>query len=409
MLLPFEFTLPDIEQEINMKINRFEKKDGTPVYRTNVYLGVDVLTGKQVRTTATGRTRKMCEMKAKQAIDTFINNGRTTARKKVNFKTFSALTDSWFKSYKLTVKAHSIRVMNNFLKVYILPSLGQYQPDKISPILVQEIVNEWANNANTSKIINGKREKGKCKDYKLLLNIISRIFDYAIRLGELDENPANQVLAPKLRNITTRQIKHFDNKELKQFLVYLDTLEPSVDNQLHSTLYRFLLASGLRIGEALSLNWLDLDFNQQSVRISKTLLYNGKIQENPKTKESYRIIGLDKSTLKVLVKWKKIQENKKVSVSEELVFSYNNEVKKYPSFINQLKKHFKAANLPDIGFHGFRHTHTSLLINNGVNPKELQKRLGHANYSTTMNIYAHISQNKDAEIAEKYERILRGL
>lgn len=409
MLLLFEFTLPDIEQEINIKINRFEKKDGTPVYRTNVYLGVDVLTGKQVRTTATGRTRKMCEMKAKQAMDAFIKNGRTTARKNVNFKTFSDLTDSWFNHYKLTVKAHSIRVMDNFLKVYILPSLGQYQPDKISSILVQEIINEWASNANTSKIINGKREKGKCKDYKLLLNIISRIFDYAIRLGELDMNPAKRVIAPKLKIRSVKRIKYFDNYELKCFLLYLDNLEPSIDNQLHSTLYHFLLATGLRIGEALALNWSDLDFAQQSVKVSKTLLSNGKIQESPKTKESHRIIRFDKSTLKVLLKWKKAQENKKVSVSEKLVFSYNNGMKKYPSFINQLKKHFKAANLPDIGFHGFRHTHTSLLINNGVSPKELQKRLGHANYFTTMDIYAHLYQNKDTEIVEKYERILRVL
>lgn len=392
-----------------MKINRFEKKDGTPVYRTNVYLGVDILTGKQVRTTATGRTRKICEMKAKQAIDTFINNGRTTARKKVNFKTFSDLTDSWFKNYKLSVKPHTIVTMNNFLKVYIIPYLGQYRPDKISSILIQEIVNKWANNANTSKIINGKREKGKCKDYKLLLNIISRIFDYAIRLGELDMNPAKRVIAPKLKMRSGKRIKYFDNRELKRFLLYLDTLEPSIDNQLHSTLYHFLLATGLRIGEALSLNWSDFDFDQQSVRISKTLLYSGKIQESPKTKESNRTILIDKTTLKILLKWKKVQKNKTVSVSEKLVFSYNNEVKKYPSFINQLKEHFKAANLHDIGFHGFRHTHTSFLINNDVNPKELQKRLGHANYSTTMDIYAHLYQNKDAEIVEKYERILRVL
>ncbi len=335
ILLLFEFTLPGIEQEINIKINRFEKKDGTPVYRTNIYLGVDVLTRKQVRTTATGRTRKICEMKAKQAIDTFINNGRTTVRKKGNFKTFSDLTDSWFKSYKLTVKAHSIRVMDNFLKVYILPCLGQYQPDKISSILVQEIVNEWASNANTSKIINGKREKGKCKDYKLLLNIINRIFDYAIRLGELDVKPTKQVIAPKLKVRTVKAIKYFDNRELKRFLLYLDTLEPSIDNQLHSTLYLFLLATGLRIGEALALNWSDFDFDQQSVRVSKTLLYNGKVQESTKTKESHRITRLDNSTFKVLLKWKKAQENKKVSVSEELVFSYNNGMKKYPSFINQ--------------------------------------------------------------------------
>ena len=162
--------------------------------------------------------------------------------------------------------------MNNFLKVYILPRIGQYQPDKISSILVQEIVNEWANNANTSKIINGKREKGKCKDYKLLLNIIKRIFDYAIRLGELEVNPTKRVSAPKLKVKTVKEIKHLDNRELKRFLLYLDTLEPSIDNQLPSTLYHFLLATGLRIGEALALNWSDFDFDQQSVTVSKTLL-----------------------------------------------------------------------------------------------------------------------------------------
>ena len=401
--------MPEIEQEINIKINLFEKKDGTPVYRTNVYLGVDILTGKQVRTTATGRTRKMCEMKAKQAIDTFINNGRTTARKKVNFKTFSALTDSWFKSYKLTVKAHSIRVMNNFLKVYILPSLGQCQPDKISSLLVQEIVNEWASNANTSKIINGKREKGKYKDYKLLLNIISRIFDYPIRLGELDMNPAKRVIAPKLKIKSVKRIKYFDNNELKCFLLYLDNLEPSIDNQLQSTLYHFLLATGLRIGEALAINWSDFDFDQQSVRVSKTLLYNGEIQESPKTKESQRIIFGDSQTTQLLKKLKNQQINGQVSLIDSLIFSHK---KKY-LLINMnyqfSKKHLKNADAPDIGFHGFRHTHTSLLMNHDINPKEIQTRLGHKEYSTTMNTYGHLSFKKDIDTAKKFENILKSL
>ncbi|KST94423.1 Integrase [Lactococcus lactis subsp. lactis] len=401
--------MPDIEQEINIKINRFEKKDGTPVYRTNVYLGVDVLTGKQVRTTATGRTRKICEMKAKQAIDTFINNGRTTARKKVNFKTFSDLTDSWFNHYKLTVKAHSIRVMDNFLKVYILPSLGQYQPDKISSILVQEIVNKWANNANTSKIINGKREKGKCKDYKLLLNIISRIFDYAIRLGELDENPAKRVIAPKLKIRSVKRIKYFDNNELKQFLVYLDTLEATVDNQLQSTLYHFLLATGLRIGEALALNWSDFDFDQQSVRVSKTLLQTGKVQESPKTRETQRIIFLDSQTTQLLKKLNNQQINGQVSLSDTLIFSHKKKISTYKYELSILKKHLKNADAPDIGFHGFRHTHASLLMNHDINPKEIQTRLGHKDYSTTMNTYGHLSFQKDRDTAKKFENILKSL
>lgn len=86
-------------------------------------MGVDSLTGKQVRTTATGKTRKMCEMKENQAINKFIKNGSTVARKKVIFDDFNSLALSWFESYKLTVKINTIRVANNFLQVYILPAL----------------------------------------------------------------------------------------------------------------------------------------------------------------------------------------------------------------------------------------------------------------------------------------------
>ena len=68
-----------------MNIKQITKKDGTIVYRANIYLGVDSLTGKQVRTTATAKTRKQCEIKANQAINKFNKNGCTVAREKVVF------------------------------------------------------------------------------------------------------------------------------------------------------------------------------------------------------------------------------------------------------------------------------------------------------------------------------------
>ena len=61
-----------------MNIKKITKKDGTIKYRTNVYLGIDSLTGKKVQTTATATTRKMCEIKANQAISNFIKNGSFT-------------------------------------------------------------------------------------------------------------------------------------------------------------------------------------------------------------------------------------------------------------------------------------------------------------------------------------------
>lgn len=396
-----------------MKINKIEKKDGTFVYRTNVYLGVDNLTGKQVRTTATGKTRKMCEMKAKQAINRFIKNGSTIAREKIEFDDFKALALSWFDSYKLTVKLNTVRVAKNFLQVYILPTLGSYKIDKITTILLQSIVNQWAKNANTAEIKNGKREKGKCKDYKLILNIVKRILDYAIQLGAIIYNPASQVLPPRLKDRTPTKIKYFDTFELKKFLTYLDTLECTDKNIFYRTLYHFLLATGLRIGEALALSWSDIDFASQMVFVNKTTIqsssFQTRIQNSAKTKGSNRTVSLDSSTLNILKNWKKTQDSNLISITDKLVFSNNGKLKTYRSCVMNLKKHFKAAGVTDIGFHGFRHTHASLLMNNDVNPKEIQVRLGHSDYSITMNLYSHLAKEKKKETATKFENILKAL
>lgn len=396
-----------------MKINKIEKKDGTTVYRTNVYLGVDTLTGKQVRTTATGKTRKMCEMKANQAINNFIKNGRTVAREKIVFEDFKSLAQSWFNSYQLSVKINTVRVTENFLRVYILPSIGNYKLDKITPMLLQSIVNNWAMNANTSPIINGKRDKGKCKDYKLILNIIKRILDYALQLGAINYNPASQVFPPKLKDRSPAKIKYFDSQELKQFLVYLESLEESKENILNITLYRFLLATGLRIGEALALNWSDINFHKLIVNVNKTIVRSERlktvVQIGAKTKESNRVISLDQETINLLVSWKNIQENKIISLDDNLIFSDNNKPRTYPRSAVILKKHFKAAGVKNIGFHGFRHTHASLLMNNDVNPKEIQMRLGHSDYSLTMNLYSHLAKEKKRETAEKFANILKAL
>lgn len=396
-----------------MKINKIEKKDGTFVYRTNVYLGVDSLTGKQVRTTATAKTRKMCEMKASQAINNFIKNGSTIAREKVNFENFEDLALDWFESYKLTVKENSVCIAKNYLKVYILPELGSYKVDKITSILLQSIINKWAKNANTSKIVNGKRERGKCKDYKLLLNIIKRIIDYGIQLGAVSSNPAIQVFPPKLKNRTGKKIKYFDNEELKRFLAYLDTLEPSPSNNRRTTLYRFLLATGLRIGEALALSWSDINFNEMTVSVNKTIVQslkgNNKVQNSTKTSESERVVTLDSSTISLLKDWKKYQNNNTITLLDSLVFSYQGHSCTYAVEVRHLVKHFNRAGVTNIGFHGFRHTHASLLMNNDVNPKEIQKRLGHADYSITMNTYSHLAKSKEKETAEKFSSILKAL
>ena len=307
-----------------MNIKEVKKKDGTTVYKVNVYLGVDSLTGKQVRTTVTAKNRKTCENKAHQAMNKFIKNGSTVAREKVSFDNFNALATSWFDSYKLTVKANTIRINSNFLKNYILPALGNYKVEKITTVLLQNIVNDWARNANTAEIVNGNREKGKSKDYKLLLNIIKRILDYGMQLGVISDNPAIKVFSPKLKTRTVKKIKYFNNDELKRFLAYLDSLQSTTTNKKSATLYKLLLATGLRICEALALSWSDIDFVNNTVSVSKTLIqYSNEIQDSAKTKESNRLVSVDSETISMLKEWRKHQNYGAISLHDSLVFSYH--------------------------------------------------------------------------------------
>lgn len=393
-----------------MNIKEIIKKDGTKMYRASIYLGVDTITGKQVRTTATAKTHKQCEIKANQAINKFIKNGSTVAREKVEFKNFEELSEHWFDSYKLTVKENSVKLARSVLKNYILPFLGPYKIEKITPVLLQSQVNKWAKNANTATITNGKREKGKCKDFKLLLNFIKRILDYAMQLGAIENNPAIQVRTPKLKARTSQKIKYFDDDELKKFLKYLDTLDNTAENQRQVTLYKLLLSTGLRIGEAFALSWSDIDFKEGSVKVHKTVVQQSRnIQDSPKTKDSNRTVFLDNETMMMLKVWRTKQNKGTILLSDCLIFPYKGKVSIYENERHSLVQHFKSAGVPNIGFHGFRHTHASLLMNNDVNPKEIQHRLGHADYGITMNTYSHLAKHKEKDTAEKFGNILKAL
>lgn len=91
------------------------------------------------------------------------------------------------------------------------------------------------------------------------------------------------------------------------------------------------------------------------------------------------------------------------------MFSYKGSLLNYDTSRNLLRNHFEMAGVPNIGFHGFRHTHASLLMNNDVNPKEIQHRLGHADYAITMNTYSHLAKHKEKDTAEKFGNILKAL
>ena len=107
---------------------------------------------------------------------------------------------------------------------------------------------------------------------------------------------------------------------------------------------------------------------------------------------------------------RQIKEAWKIGKSESIVFS--DFIHEYPNnrtLQTRLRTHFKRANVTNIGFHGFRHTHASLLLNSGIPYKELQHRLGHSTLSMTMDTYSHLSKEKAKTAVSFYEKAVSSL
>ena len=388
-----------------MQIKQITKKDGSIVYRANVYLGIDKVTGKDVKTSITGRTKKELKQKTKEAEIAFLQNGSTRFQAST-ITTYKELAALWWESYKHTVKPNTQLNVRRLLDNHILPLFGAYKLDKLTTPLIQSIVNKLADKTN-------KGEEGAFLYYDSLHALNKRILQYGVVMQAISFNPAREVILPRNTQKANREkVKHFDNQELKKFLDYLDSLNLNKFRYYYeNTLYKFLLATGCRINEALALSWSDIDLDNAIVHITKTLNYKQETN-SPKSKTSLRDIDIDQATVSMLKQYRlrQTKEAWKIGKSESVVFS--DFIHEYPNnrtLQTRLRTHFKRAKVTNIGFHGFRHTHASLLLNSGIPYKELQHRLGHSTLSMTMDVYSHLSKENAKKAVSFYETALKSL
>ncbi|MFL4425510.1 site-specific integrase [Streptococcus uberis] len=386
-----------------MKIIEYKKNDGTVVYRSQIYLGIDVITGKKVSTRITGRTKKEINNKIKKAKADFIINGKTVS-KSSNIVTYRDLAELWWDSYKHSIKPNSYIATRSRLDNHLLKHFGDYKLDKLTTPIIQQVFNDYADRYNNNK-------KNAFANFGILHSMNRRILQYGVINQVIVSNPARDVVLPR-KISKDKKLNYLDNKELKKFLTYLDGLDVRIYKNLYDiTLYRFLLATGCRIGEALALEWSDIDFSNSYISVTKTVNSYRKINST-KSKSGNRIIDIDKNTVAMMKEYKKrqTQEAWKLGRSEKLIFS--NFIDLYPdhsALRQRVNKHYQMAGVDNTGFHAFRHTHASLLLNSGIPYKELQNRLGHSTLAMTMDIYSHLSKESAKKAVTYFETAINAI
>ena len=251
-----------------------------------------------------------------------------------------------------------------------------------------------------------KLEEGKSKKtVKELHHLLSKAFAKAVEQGFLIENPAIKATAPKP---TPKAVDPWRYEEVVEFIIGFK----DVDNH---ALYVTALSTGMRRGEILALRWNDIDFEKRTISISRNLAFTkskGLFVKVPKTKASMRTIDISDSLIEELSLHKERQGKWKKSIG--LDYQENNLV--FPNIYgnfkdprNLLREYYrdqKAAQVRTITFHDLRHTHATLLLINGENPKLVQQRLGHEDVEITLRIYSHILPSMQRDAIDKLEQEL---
>ncbi len=387
-----------MERFIIMKITEHKKKNGTIVYRASIYLGIDQMTGKRVKTSITGRTRKEVNQKAKHAQLDFLSNG-STIKRKVVIKTFKELSHLWLETYKLTVKPQTYDATVTRLNRHIMPTLGNMKVDKITASDIQMLIN---------------RLSKYYVNYTAVRSVIRKVLQQGVLLGLIDYNSARDIILPRKQPNAKKKVKFIDPSDLKSFLEHLETSQHKRYNlYFDAVLYQLLLSTGLRIGEACALEWGDIDLENGTIAINKTYNKNLKFLSTAKTQSGNRVISVDKKTLRSLKLYQMRQRqlfNEVGARVSEVVFATPTR-KYFNASVRQsaLDTRCKEAGIERFTFHAFRHTHASLLLNAGISYKELQYRLGHANISMTLDTYGHLSKDKEKEAVLYYEKAMNNI
>ena len=283
----------------------------------------------------------------------------------------------WLKNYvRISAKQRTVSRYTEIANDHLIPSLGEYELQSLSPMILQKYISELLECGNL------KTGYGlSSSSVNSIITVIQSSLNVAFNLGFMAERVGDKLKRPKSNE---KQVECFSVEEQR-------AIEKAVlsDGRSHMFGIFLCLYSGLRIGELLALEWRDIDFTNYTLSIIKTCFDGknangvfGRITDIPKTQSSCRIVPLPKQIMPLLKAVKKNSESDFVVAKGEnslLVRTYQR------NFASLLKK----LDIAQRGFHALRHTFATRAIECGIDVKTLSEILGHKNPTVTLNRYAH--------------------
>ncbi|MCL6612470.1 MAG: site-specific integrase [Peptococcaceae bacterium] len=343
---------------------------------------------------------------AEKLLDLFsaeVLKGQYVEPSKLTFKQFA---ERWLRDYGETNLAPKTLFRYKQILARVLQAMGHLKMEQIKPMHLVEFYNNLREEG-----IRKDGKSGKLSDSTILYHhrVISSIFNDAVKWEVIPSNPAGKVDPPKAK---TKQAPCYNEEQTAALMAALDK-EPLK----YKAMVILALATGLRRGEIMGLEWPDVNFETNTITVSRASQYlpeKGTFSKDPKNETSIRVIATPESVMALLKQYKAHQNEERLKVgdlwkgSNRLFTTWDGRPMHPDTISSWFPKFLARHNLPHIKFHAMRHTSATLLIAEGIPLKNVSARLGHADTRTTDKIYAHALVSVDKKAAQAMDNILTG-
>ncbi|MFC2024464.1 tyrosine-type recombinase/integrase [Chloroflexota bacterium] len=373
-------------------------KRGKNSYSIAVSLGRDAVSGKykqqwvSVKGTKKDAEKHLSELLHQLDNGTFMNPSKTT---------LGEYLEKWLKDYVWpNLAPRTAEGYESIVRCHLVPSLGNIPLSQLKPEHLQRYYSEK---------LSGGRYDGKGELSRTTVShhhtCLHRALKMALKWGLVSRNPADAVTAPRPQR---SEIHIMNEDDLYTFL------EAAKETPYH-VLFYMALFTGMRRSELLALRWCDVDLLLCQVHVSRSLhhLLTGEIVfRAPKTAKARRMVLLSPSVALLLQEYRDKQEVQWAMLGnpledDALIFSDLERKPLLPDTVSHAwAKLVKRTGLDGIRFHDARHSHASLMLKQGVHPKVVQERLGHATISTTLDLYSHVTPGLQEAAAAGFDKMV---
>lgn len=365
-------------------------------YQIRVSLGKDPQTGKYTSHFETVNGHKKEAEKRLRELLTELDRGVFVRPGK---STLAEYLKAWLNDYcKPNLGGNTVNLYSIMCDKHLIPAVGKIALTELRPQHLQRLY--------ADKLAAGLSPR----TVQIIHVTIHKALNNAVRTGLLSRNVAEAVDSPKG---TRREMRIMNESDIHLFLEMARFTE-------YYALFYLLLFTGLRRNESLALYWQDIDLLLCELSVIRSMQYLHNVEpekrisfKEPKTQKSRRLIALSPSTVAVLQEHREAQNKQRQVLGlppvtdNDFVFSHWDGSPLRPGSITQAWHRLAhRCGLSGIRLHDARHTHASLMLKQGISPKVISERLGHAGIAITLDLYAHTTRGMQQEAASKFDDIV---